>query len=119
MTDHTPIPCVTIDSLRLNHLSLSRLLDDVSRRLRDMLAAEYGVAVGDTVQYPPSGDSEDLFHIQVTSLSMAIERVEPNAEKPGGVVLIVRGQKEPGSALEYSFRWNPETCRVIKKGEPG
>jgi hypothetical protein len=106
---------VTIDSLRLNHLSLSRLLDDVSRRLREMLAAEHGVAVGDVVGSSLGAPGQML----VTSLSMAMERVGPEAKKPGNVVLVVRGIMEDPNGAEAIIHWNPETCRVVKKGEPG
>lgn len=118
MTDHTPIQCVTIDSLRLNHMSLSRLLDDVSRRLRDMLAKQYGVAVGDTVEYPESGTIGGRWQMAVTSLSMAIERVGPEAETPGNVVLIVRGKMANQPDAEVTIHWNSDTCAVVKKGDP-
>lgn len=114
---HVPIQAVTIDSLRLNHLSLSRLLDDVAKRLRDMLAAKHGVALGDTVEYPESKPIGGRWQMEVTSLSMAIERVGPEAETPGNVVLIVRGAMADCNGAEATIHWNPETCRVVKKGD--
>jgi len=112
---HKPVESVTIKGLRESHLSLSRLLDDVTLRLRDMIAAECGVAVGDTVEYPEGKTIGEHWQVVVTSLSLAIERVGPKAEKPGNVVLIVRGQMADLPAAEVTIHWNPATCRVTKK----
>jgi hypothetical protein len=109
---HKPVESVTIKGLRESHLSLSRLLDDVTLRLRDMIAAQYGVAVGDTVEYQ---DGHSWEPIVVASLSLAIERVGPKAEKPGNVVMIVRGKMADMPAAEVTIHWNPATCRVTKK----
>lgn len=111
---HNPIESVTIHSLRKSHLSLSRLLDDVSRRLRDMLAAKYGVVVGDTVSYTEvSGARQQM---EVKSISLAIERVGPEAEEPGDVVLVVRGTMDDIIEAIVTVHWNPETCHVVRKG---
>ena len=119
MTEHTPIQCVTIPGLMASRAALRRLLIETETRIRDELAAQYGVAVGDTVQYPPGVASLTSLQIQVTSLAMGIERVEPGAEKPGDAILIVHGTTGPDPVPEYSFRWNPDTCTVVEKGEPG
>jgi hypothetical protein len=118
MTEHTPVQAVTVASLRENYLSLSRLRDDVSRRLRDLLAKEYGVAVGDTVEYPEGQAIGERWQMVVTSISMAMERVGPEAKTPGNVVLIVKGTMADPPAAEASMPWNPATCTVVKKGEP-
>lgn len=112
---HTPVPCVTLDSLRLNHASLTRLLDDVSKRIRDTLAAQYGVAVGCRVEYQPT-DTGRRRRITVKSLSVAFERVPQDAEKPGDVRLIVRGLTTRLASTEYSFHWDPATCAVVGTG---
>lgn len=112
---HTPVPAVTTDGLRLNYLSLSRLLDDVSRRLRDLLAAEYGVAIGDTVEYPEGKTIGEHWRMVVTSISMAMERVGPEAKAPGDVILIVKGKMADLPVAEVSIPWDPATCRVTEK----
>lgn len=112
---HTLVPCVTLDSLKLNHASLTRLLDDVSKRIRDMLAAQYGVSVGSRVEYHPPNTGKRR-RITVKSMSVAFERVPQDAKKPGDVRLIVRGLTTTLASTEYSFHWDPATCAVVGKG---
>lgn len=106
---HTPVQCVTVEGLRRSHLSLSRLTDDTAKRIRDELAREYGVAVGDVVQ-PFMGS-----HVKVESISLEIARVPPKSEELGDARLIVRGT-EVDTGVECSIQWNPTTCRVVRKG---
>lgn len=117
---HTPVPTVTLMSLRRSHLALTRLADEAALRMRDMLAEACGVAVGDTVEYV-FDETEDLRRtIVVTSLSISIERVPRTrmAEEPGNILLIVRGKIAEEPDIEYSVHWHRATCFVIQKGAP-
>lgn len=106
---HAPIQCVTLAGLRLSHRALTNLLDDVSTQMRDKLAEEYGVAVGDTLESRVA----PFRRVTVTALSVAVERVAKAAKEPGNVLLVVRVVGPEDATAQ--FYWNPAEWAVINK----
>lgn len=104
MTDHIPIPCVTIKGLLESRAALNRLLLSTEDRIRDEMAKECGVAIGDRVKCWKA-------NLWVTRLAIIFQG--------GECGLFVSGRTTRTSGTEHTYRWDPETCRVIKKGEPG
>lgn len=103
MTDHTPIQCVTIPKLLESHAALKRLLRSTEDRIRDELAKEYGVAIGDRVKCWKAT-------LWVTRFAVIFQ-----GENCG---LFVSGRATRTSGTEHTYQWDPETCAVVKKGEP-
>lgn len=110
---HTPIQCVTLAGLRLSHRALTNLLDDVSTQMRDKLAEEYGVAVGDTLENRVAAADHPFRRVTVTALSVAVERVAKAAKEPGNVLLVVRVVGPEDATAQ--FYWNPAEWAVINK----
>lgn len=110
MTDHTPIQCVTVPKLLESHAALERLLLSTEDRIRDELAKEYGVGTGDRVEFAASRYGGKIMRVWVASIAVLI--------REGAATLIVTGPVAKGASTQHAFPWNPETCAVVKKGEP-
>jgi hypothetical protein len=104
MTDHTPIQCVTIPGLMQSRAALRRLLIETEGRIRDELAKEYGVSIGDRVKCWKA-------NLWVTRLAIIFQGDDCG--------LFVSGRTTKTSGTEHTYRWDPATCTVVKKGEPG
>ena len=104
MTDHTPVQAVTVPKLLESHAALKRLLRSTEERIQDEMAKGYGVAIGDRVKCWKA-------NLWVTRLAIIFQGDDCG--------LFVSGRTTKTSGTEHTYRWDPATCTVVKKGEPG
>ena len=105
MTDHAPIQCVTIPGLMASRASLRRLMIETETRIRDELAKECGVRVGDRISTPEG-------RMWVTDIRVIFG---PGAEGEQRASLTVYGHKVRGSGASHGVTWDANTCFVAKK----
>jgi hypothetical protein len=111
MTEHTPVQAVTVPKLLESHAALERLLLSTEDRIRDELAKQYGVAIEDRVEFAAFRYGGKIMRVWVVSIAVLI--------REGAATLIVSGTVNKGASTQHAFPWNPATCTVVKKGEPG
>jgi hypothetical protein len=104
MTEHTPVQAVTVPKLLESHAALKRLLRSTEERIQDEMAKGYGVAIGDRVKCWKA-------NLWVTRLAIIFQGDDCG--------LFVSGRTTKTSGTEHTYRWDPATCTVVKKGEPG
>ena len=104
MTDHTPVQAVTVPKLLESHAALKRLLRSTEERIQDEMAKGYGVSIGDRVKCWKA-------NLWVTRLAIIFQGDDCG--------LFVSGRTTKTSGTEHTYRWDPATCTVVKKGEPG
>ena len=104
MTDHTPVQAVTVPKLLESHAALKRLLRSTEERIQDEMAKGYGVIIGDRVKCWKA-------NLWVTRLAIIFQGDDCG--------LFVSGRTTKTSGTEHTYRWDPATCTVVKKGEPG
>lgn len=104
MTDHTPIQCVTIPGLMASRAALRRLLIETETRIRDELAKECGLS--------------PYIQVQCEGALLWVEKIVLTIKDNKPELVLECLEDTDRTRARFVF-WNPDTCTVVEKGEPG